>query len=153
MKNVLLVFFAFFFLSCQGQDKAEVFRKERVHFENAVEYLKSNYSLLLSSECAEKSGIIISYGSLKQRNCYPGIKKDLLSMLTLKKFNSIEIRNRGEILFELDFIPNDVYKTETTKYYLYIESEILPEQYQNWIGAKEKVSNNWWYLEYTNAQF
>lgn len=153
MKNIFLIVLAFFFLSCQGQDKTEAFNKEKNHFDNAVEYLISNYSLLHSSECVEKSSIVISNGSVNQRNCYPELRKDLLAMLALKKYNNIDVRNRDEILFELDCISNDKNKSEMTKYYLYFEADKLPEQYQSWIGAKEKLEDNWWYLEHTNSQF
>lgn len=88
-----------------------------------------------------------------KRNCYPIIKEKLTSFLKEKLYRSIDVQDQDNILFELDFVPNNLNKIETTTFFLYCEEDELPARYQTWVGRKEKLARNWWYLEYTDSQF
>ena len=88
-----------------------------------------------------------------KRNCYPIIKEKLTSFLKEKLYRSIDVQDQDNILFELDFVPNNLNKIETTPFFLYCEEDELPARYQTWVERKEKLARNWWYLEYTDSQF
>lgn len=152
MKKVILIIIGFTLLSCQKSDRVERFSKEKNKLENTIKYIQSNYSLLLSSKCIGKSGIIISDVSVNDKNCYPLLKKNLQEILQ-SHICSINVLEKNNILFELNFTSNDLLMKEITQYYLYYEGEELPQEYQDWIGEKEKLTTNWWYIEYTNSQW
>lgn len=153
MRSILIFVFSCCFVSCQSQEARNILLKNKSNFDKITEYIDTNYSILQSSDCTEKYGIIISDGSINIRNCFPSLKKDLSVFLELKLFNNINVMSRSDVLFELDFVEDEIEMTEIKKYLLYFEADELPDHYQSWIGIKEKINKNWWYLEYTNSKY
>lgn len=120
---------------------------------NAVSFIKENFAPLYSSNCTLRKGTVIISQKSVENGCYPSLKASVKSVLDTELYYSIEAYKEDEILFVLDFLPNDSKQTETTYYYLYCKNGTLPNIYESWKGMKSKLNENWWYIERIESQF
>lgn len=159
MQKILFYCFSLLILnSCNSQSYQkyiEHFYNNESNFNNVVEYLNNNYYSLYESSCADSMGLLlINKMKVEKTGCYAEQKDTLKKILYINFFDMVELRDTTRFEFVLDFLPNDEKDLETTIYLVYLEKgRNLPNYYQNWVGYKKRLNEDWWLLEYKNAQF
>lgn len=150
--NIAYLLLPVLLLSCTTQSNNNYrayFEKNKMEYNQLSNFLKHHQTDFINTSCDKT---FKSFKQLNEEGCYPAIKDSLDYFISKNLFEAVDFYKDKSIELLVNIESNKMRDKENTFYFIYTDSNQLPDIYTNY-KVKEKLDKHWWYVEKEDAYY